>query len=867
MSKKSKIIYVIGSVIIGALAVLCVYFVLMATGVIAGQKPKVIIATSGSTKEYDGTPLTNENWQLVSGELQKGHNVEVVVTGKQEVIGTSSNLFSVKITDKKGRDVTDDYAVEYLPGELAITKRVIEITVDSEEKTYDGMPLYAESFDITKGVLLEGHTLEGTVEGERTRTGTSEASANCKVVNSDGEEVVGIYELVILKGNLTVNPIEIVVQAGSDAKVYDGDPLTCDRYSVVSVEQLLDGHDIQVSIVGSITEIGEEKNIIVDFLITDEYGEDVTDCYDVTCLEGVLEVLGNQPWGGGGGLNLDDSGNIGLNGGGGGGGNSAPAFKVLSDRSGTVYFRYFSYTDYNGRRWTNPKNGYYNLIDGTYCANYLTSIALQNAGFSASNIEIEMLSSNYLLPYYMAMGDYEYQKQTNDVQYLGDCSSPYSLGYYSFNYVQDKEELTQVNLGSYQNYENEYRNYVYDKYLGVPESSATYLQTVISQNGFDKNDGEIVGKVATYIRKAATYNLEYDREMDNAEDILVAFLRDYKEGICQHYALSATMLFRQLGIPARCTIGYTAKTQKDVWVTVGGDKAHAWVEVYIDGLGWVNVEVTGGGNGLPPLGEFTIEAKSKSVCIEDQSVIEASEVEYVLKGFDEFMSQGYNCEVVLTGRQEGIGRSKVELGSVKVVDIDGEDVTDRFVIEFKTAYMSIYAQKITIMSGSNEKVYDGTPLTSSTYTIVNGNLLEGHSISVTPISSITDVGEMRNSVDVVINDILGEDVSHFYFVIVVQGKLTVTPQQITIQAGSASKPHDGTPLTCSEYILYDKDGYEIQSLGDGITIEVKMEGSIIECGRCDNVVISVVIKNASGQDITSNYQIGTENGQLRVTKS
>ena len=28
---------------------------------------------------------------------------------------------------------------------------------------------------------------------------------------------------------------------------------------------------------------------------------------------------------------------------------------------------------------------------------------------------------------------------------------------------------------------------------------------------------------------------------------------------------------------------------------VNSDKAHAWVEIYLDGIGWIPVEVTGGG--------------------------------------------------------------------------------------------------------------------------------------------------------------------------------------------------------------------------------------------------------------------------------
>ena len=68
----------------------------------------------------------------------------------------------------------------------------------------------------------------------------------------------------------------------------------------------------------------------------------------------------------------------------------------------------------------------------------------------------------------------------------------------------------------------------------------------------------IIKKVAEYIQNSATYNLYYDHALDRSADIAIAFLSQYKEGICQHYATAATMLFRALGIPARFTVGYMA---------------------------------------------------------------------------------------------------------------------------------------------------------------------------------------------------------------------------------------------------------------------------------------------------------------------
>ena len=132
----------------------------------------------------------------------------------------------------------------------------------------------------------------------------------------------------------------------------------------------------------------------------------------------------------------------------------------------------------------------------------------------------------------------------------------------------------------------------------MPESTRNALKNLIAQ--FNKNDPELIGKVAQFVQGSAEYDPDYDRTLDGETDVVVSFLTEYKKGVCRHYAGAATVLYRMLGIPARYVIGYTGDTVAGEEVVIETDKAHAWVEVYIDGMGWVQVEVTagfGGGDG------------------------------------------------------------------------------------------------------------------------------------------------------------------------------------------------------------------------------------------------------------------------------
>jgi len=75
---------------------------------------------------------------------------------------------------------------------------------------------------------------------------------------------------------------------------------------------------------------------------------------------------------------------------------------------------------------------------------------------------------------------------------------------------------------------------------------------------------------------------------------LVAFVTRTKQGYCQHYAGAMALMLRTLGIPARVAVGFTSGARRDgKWVVTDHD-AHAWVEAWFDGLGWVPFDPTPG---------------------------------------------------------------------------------------------------------------------------------------------------------------------------------------------------------------------------------------------------------------------------------
>jgi transglutaminase-like putative cysteine protease len=80
---------------------------------------------------------------------------------------------------------------------------------------------------------------------------------------------------------------------------------------------------------------------------------------------------------------------------------------------------------------------------------------------------------------------------------------------------------------------------------------------------------------------------------------LVDFLRT-KRGYCQHFAGAMALMLRSLGVPARVAAGFTSgeyDSATGTW-TVTDHDAHAWVEVWFRGYGWLPFDPTPGRGSL-----------------------------------------------------------------------------------------------------------------------------------------------------------------------------------------------------------------------------------------------------------------------------
>jgi protein-glutamine gamma-glutamyltransferase len=102
-----------------------------------------------------------------------------------------------------------------------------------------------------------------------------------------------------------------------------------------------------------------------------------------------------------------------------------------------------------------------------------------------------------------------------------------------------------------------------------------------------KSELAVVRRVENYLLGEGRYHYTTDVGTPGIEP-LMEFLFHTHQGYCQHFAGAAGLLLRVAGVPTRVVVGFATGEQVDhnTWA-VRDEDAHAWIEVYFPGVGWV----------------------------------------------------------------------------------------------------------------------------------------------------------------------------------------------------------------------------------------------------------------------------------------
>ncbi|MBI3975759.1 MAG: DUF3488 domain-containing protein [Armatimonadetes bacterium] len=160
--------------------------------------------------------------------------------------------------------------------------------------------------------------------------------------------------------------------------------------------------------------------------------------------------------------------------------------------------------------------------------------------------------------------------------------------------------------------EASYPQFIRERYLQLPASLPSRVEALARRmTAAATTPYEQVRAVNRYLWTQYRYDLTIGPQRSRG-DAVDYFLFEERRGYCEQFASAMIVLLRAVGVPARLVTGYTPGTVHPLTglLEVRNSDAHAWVEVFFPGTGWVEFEPTPsfpdpaalGGPGVPHWG-------------------------------------------------------------------------------------------------------------------------------------------------------------------------------------------------------------------------------------------------------------------------
>ncbi len=131
-------------------------------------------------------------------------------------------------------------------------------------------------------------------------------------------------------------------------------------------------------------------------------------------------------------------------------------------------------------------------------------------------------------------------------------------------------------------------------YLSVPTSVSVLRPEVERLVQGLENNYDRARAIERWLGTHCTYNLNVP-PVPTDQDVVVHFLHTAREGYCDLFASAMVVMCRLAGIPARLAAGFAPSEERDPntgELLIRERDAHAWVEVFFPGCGWVEFDPT-----------------------------------------------------------------------------------------------------------------------------------------------------------------------------------------------------------------------------------------------------------------------------------
>ena len=805
-------------------------------------KRDVTLTSASDEKVYDGQSLTNHNVAVSGDGFVNGEGATYAVTGTITNVGEKDNAFTYELNDNTK---AGNYNITSETGTLKVTPVTTEVKVKitghQKVVTYDGTEHTVTGYDVTEISNTLYTANDFTFSGKAEAAGTDAATYPMGLKTSQFENKNANFTNVtfeVVDGSLTINPRNVTLTSATDSKVYDKKPLTNDTVTVGG-DKFVEGEGATYKVTGSQTDVGTSDN---KFSYKLKDGTKAGN-YNIVKAEGKLTVTADENE-----IVVNIVGNTKTekyN----GKEQSVTDYTVESIQSNGKAYSKYTEDDFSFSGTAEAKGkdaGSYNM--GLKASDFTnTNKNFTKVTFVVTDGKLTIEKRKVTLTSADASKEYDGTPLTsNEITvggedgFVSDEGVTYTVtgaqtavgsSANSFTYIaNDKTNLeknyeitkTEGTLTVTKNNTQEVTVYITghtgSKMYNGSEQSVTDYDVTTSNGLYTTNDFEFKGTAKAAGTDAGDYAMGLKAsDFTNTSKNFSKVKFVVKDG-------NLTITKRDVTLKtadAEKVYDGTALTKDGV--TVGGDG-------FVDGEG-ATYKVTGTITNVgekPNAFTYTLKDNTKAknynitetpgtlkvTPVTDKVTVTIKENDKNAK-YDgkEHTDSGYTVKSIsnnlysqddftFSGTAEvkgtDAGTYDMNVNATDFTNTSGNFTNVEFVV--KDGQLIISKRVVTLTSGSDEKVYDGTPLTKNKVTVSGDGFVEGEGAEYNVTGSQTKAGSSDNEFTYTLKDNTKKD---NYNITVVKGTLTVTKDKnevvVTITGHTNSAKYDGKDHTAEGY--------------------------------------------------------------------
>ena len=263
------------------------------------------------------------------------------------------------------------------------------------------------------------------------------------------------------------------------------------------------------------------------------------------------------------------------------------------------FWRATTYDFYTGAGWKTTETEKVDKVVPTYGAREKVELAFDVAVSHGNLLFSANEPGKASIPHQFQTGDDRNYSTSLRAVNRHQATGPY--GVTSYVSVADKATLRRSAPN--------YPAYIRSKYLQLPSNLPQRVRDKARQVAGDKPTAyDKAETIESWLRTTYRYSTVV-KTPPAGRDPVDYFLFDLKEDFCEYFASSMVLLLRELGVPARLVEGFTTGSFDPTIgkYVVREQNAHAWVEVYFAGYGWIEFEPTPSEQVFPRTDDITGE--------------------------------------------------------------------------------------------------------------------------------------------------------------------------------------------------------------------------------------------------------------------